>query len=230
MQQKHVIKKYYHLTLDPFDKKVILSAFVLSIVVFVGLVIQVFIRQDISFDHRVIQFVNDNRTPARTSVMHFFTQIGSEWLLVPSYLIMVLWLWFVARNKVMSLYVFVISVSSLLMMLSLKWIFNRERPDESVIGMVHGNSFPSGHTYMSWTFFGILAYLIEHTKWSVTLKRCLQIICLFTAAMIGISRVYLGVHYFTDIVAGTCLAGFGLVLTVFVLYKLNIKLPLKSEN
>lgn len=106
----------------------------------------------------------------------------------------------------------------------LKRILQRPRPTEFRIVEETGYSFPSGHSMVSMAFYGYLIYLIyryiknKYVKW--TLITILSIlICL-----IGISRIYLGVHYTSDV-----LGGFLLSISYLVVYISSIKKLLPEE-
>lgn len=106
----------------------------------------------------------------------------------------------------------------------LKRILQRPRPTEFRIVEETGYSFPSGHSMVSMAFYGYLIYLIyryiknKYVKW--TLITILSIlICL-----IGISRIYLGVHYTSDV-----LGGFLLSISYLVIYISSIKKLLPEE-
>jgi undecaprenyl-diphosphatase len=81
-----------------------------------------------------------------------------------------------------------------------------------------GLSFPSGHALMSFAFYGLFIYLtwegVENKVW----KFILIFMLLLTIFFIGLSRIYLRVHYATDVIAGFCL---GLIWLVFSLLILN---------
>ena len=106
----------------------------------------------------------------------------------------------------------------------LKRILQRPRPTEFRIVEETGYSFPSGHSMVSMAFYGFLIYLIyryiknKYVKW--TLITILSIlICL-----IGISRIYLGVHYTSDV-----LGGFLLSISYLVIYISSIKKLIPEE-
>jgi Membrane-associated phospholipid phosphatase len=106
----------------------------------------------------------------------------------------------------------------------LKRILQRPRPTEFRLVEEKGYSFPSGHSMVSMAFYGYLIYLIyryiknKYVKW--TLITILSIlICL-----IGISRIYLGVHYTSDV-----LGGFLLSISYLVIYISSIKKLLPEE-
>lgn len=217
-----------HLMLSPGEKIFYLLLFLTATFGFALQVYNVFYSNDHTFDERVIVFVKDLHSDFFTAVMRVFTFIGSEWILVPGYLCLIVW-FYVKQKNLTALHIFIISVSSLLMMMGLKLLFSRSRPLESIIGEVGGYSFPSGHSYMSFTFFGLLVYLLQHTDINVFAKGLLQLLCVCFAVMIATSRVYLGVHYFSDIVAGCCLAVMGLILTIFILNKIDFQKKNKHQ-
>lgn len=216
-----------HLSLSANEKRGIGIVFILATFVFAFQVYNVFYNRNHSFDESVSQFARNQHSDFLTGIMRFFTTVGSEWVLVPAYLVLIIWYYF-KSERLKALHIFIISVSSLLLMLGLKLLFSRSRPTQSIIGEIGGFSFPSGHSYMSFTFFGLAAYLLHHSEINKYLKILLQLVCILTATMIAASRVYLGVHFFSDIVAGCCLAIMGLILTFYILHKIDIKLPKKK--
>ena len=84
----------------------------------------------------------------------------------------------------------------------LKLYYHRARPDSPLV-LAHGYSFPSGHSMGAMCFFGSLAYVIYFTMERRHVGRLLAgLACGLAVLAIGASRIYLGVHYFTDVVAG----------------------------
>lgn len=74
----------------------------------------------------------------------------------------------------------------------------RERPNILRLIPIDGYSFPSGHSIISVSFYGyLITYILEHTK-----KTWLIILGVLFILGIGFSRIYLGVHYFSDVLAG----------------------------
>ena len=84
----------------------------------------------------------------------------------------------------------------------LKRILQRPRPTEFRIVEEKGYSFPSGHSMVSMAFYGYLIYLIYKYINNKHLKRTLIIILSVLICIIGVSRIYLGVHYTSDVLGG----------------------------
>ena len=88
-----------------------------------------------------------------------------------------------------------------LVVLGLKSLFARDRPLEQVIP-AHGYSLPSGHAFASTVFYGMMIYLV----WRLTERRWARVLATVLGvamiAAVGLSRVYLNVHYLTDVLAG----------------------------
>ena len=84
----------------------------------------------------------------------------------------------------------------------IKFIMQRPRPTEFRIIEETGYSFPSGHSMVSLAFYGYLVYLIYKYINNKHLKRTLIIILSILICVIGVSRIYLGVHYTSDVLGG----------------------------
>lgn len=155
-----------------------------------------------------------------TPIAKFITNFGGAIFLSIATIALLL----LIKNKKIGLSIFSNIVIITILNQLLKRILRRPRPTEFRIVEETGYSFPSGHSMVSMAFYGYLIYLIyryiknKYVKW--TLITILSIlICL-----IGISRIYLGVHYTSDV-----LGGFLLSISYLVIYISSIKKLLPEE-
>ncbi len=101
----------------------------------------------------------------------------------------------------------------------IKIIIRRPRPADINIITESGFSFPSGHAMMSIAFFGMIIYFIYKFITNKCLKSVLIIVMYIIILMLGTSRIYLGVHYFSDVLAGFLI---GYVILSVNIYLFNI--------
>lgn len=138
--------------------------------------------------------INDSFTP----VMKIITWFGSITCLVPLTLI----LFVLIKNKKIGFLVGTNLVVITILNQLFKFILQRPRPTEYRIINEIGYSFPSGHSMISMAFYGFIIYLIYRNIKNKYLKISLITILSLLIVMIGISRIYLGVHYTSDVCAG----------------------------
>ena len=194
---------------------VIIAGVLLGGFVALGLAL-VFAPAFVRFDMSVSEAIRGISWPWLDPVARFATWVGDFWPMATLTTLTGLGLWLRGHRTSATTLVFTVALGSLLGA-GLKLLFGRVRPALEVarIALPESYSFPSGHALSSVLFFGSVAFLIMlHVK---NLKRATAgaAVCLLAAFSIAIARVYLGVHYFGDIV-GSWLLGFGL-LTVMML-------------
>ena len=103
----------------------------------------------------------------------------------------------------------------------MKHIFLRARPDAALHLVKQGGfSFPSGHSVTSVIFYGVLIYLLNRHCKNDKLRKVLTVICGFLALTIGPSRIYVGVHWPTDVLAGWCIGGAVLMVSICILERI----------
>jgi membrane-associated phospholipid phosphatase len=169
------------------------------------------------FDDSIIQFFHRIETDSLDVIMFLFTEAGSVWFLAIFSIIIISYLWLKKKDK-WSIIFFIVGIGGggLLTKL-LKYYFGRERPsiDETIDAI--GYSFPSGHSMGSLIFYGFLSYLLFRSS----LRKRIKWIALYTGGllimMIGISRIYLGAHYPSDVIAGYLAGTIWLILCILAL-------------
>jgi undecaprenyl-diphosphatase len=152
------------------------------------------------FDQAVREWVHAYAFPGMTRAMTAISLLGYNVLFVE--LVIALAVFAKLKWRRAALWLTVAMVGSLVLDVTLKYIYHRTRPT-AYFGMApHSYSFPSGHAMLSFCFYGVLAGLLS----ARTKPLGWRVLIWFTAAAlvitIGLSRIYLGVHYPSDVVAG----------------------------
>lgn len=96
----------------------------------------------------------------------------------------------------------------------LKHLFQRQRPTLPHLVEVTGFSFPSGHAMLSFIFYGLVAYLIWLNSYNRMFRKFTVLLMVLIILAVGVSRVYLGVHYPSDVLAGFAAGSFWLVACI----------------
>ncbi len=158
------------------------------------------------YDAAITKYVISFRSPHLNKILQFITNLGDLYGYIVVTTICSLLFYFKFKNwcYVVQL-VFVIIVSGL-SNLALKEVINRARPTAEHLVSVQTLSYPSGHAMSATAFYGFLIYLCYFLKINKWLKGSLIFLCSFLIVSIGISRIYLGVHFPSDI-AGGIIAG-----------------------
>lgn len=203
---------------------VVLGISAIFLLVLFFLTNEIVLENETGFDLSVFRFLDRFRSPGTTSVLTFFTFFGSINFLLPAYILLSLYFIFFKKNNARSFNVAAIGLSSGLLLRVIKHIFQRHRPPHPLIANVNGFSFPSGHSFSSFTFVGVLIYMLWESKVDLAWKCAGTFVLFILAAIIAFSRVYLQVHYASDVIAGFCLSFIWLALCIYVLEKINKKL------
>ena len=145
----------------------------------------------------VSSFISDFKTP----IVKGITNFGSEKIIIPLFAIVSIIFIIFKRGKY-SLLLGLCLLFQVMLNCVLKNIFRRSRP--SVLRLIEqgGYSFPSGHTMASSAFYGYLMYIIYKNVKNKYLKWGSIILISIFVLFIGCSRIYLGVHYTSDVLAG----------------------------
>jgi undecaprenyl-diphosphatase len=154
------------------------------------------------FDNQVTNRIIAFRTDSLTSYFEFITDLGDRYAYTIITLALAAFFWFRFKNwKFMAQTVGVLILASL-SNIFLKQIINRTRPSLEHLIEVNTLSFPSGHSMSAMAFYGFLVYLCLRYNINNLLRIALVTLLCILILSIGFSRIYLGVHYPSDVAAG----------------------------
>ena len=155
-----------------------------------------------AFDEKTLQWLESQRSPIMDRVMLEISALGTGAVLLVLVLVASVFLWLTKHHW--SVYILLMGVfGGQLVNRLLKTSFERPRP--SVVEWatdVSSLSFPSGHAMTSMITYGSIAYLVARLEPTKRLRTTTWVLCALMILLIGISRMYLGVHYPSDIIAG----------------------------
>ncbi len=202
--------------------KRILIPIIISLIIFIVIIIMLLNGKISNFDNNFYNLLMIVESDLLTNYFKIITKLADVITIV---ILLILSLVFFYKKKE-SFYLLITIIISTIINFLLKYIFSRPRPVNINKIIETGYSFPSGHAMASVTFYGFLIYLIIKSKLSLKIKWITSILLTLIIFSICISRVYLGVHYISDVLAGVFLST-SLLLSVILYIK---RLEEKNEK
>jgi membrane-associated phospholipid phosphatase len=193
---------------------------IIAVLLLASMIVLVFILQDKQPDEYIFAAIAPHITDSRTAIMNFISFYGNHLFLIPANLLLLLY-FIVKKNKWMAITAAAVSISSVGLMSLLKNLFHRQRPAGALVQGVTNFSFPSGHAFMSVAFYGLLIWLTVQYTTDTWRKRSAIIFLLSIIILIGFSRIYLRMHYTTDVIAGLSMGTVWLLFIVFIVAKIK---------
>jgi undecaprenyl-diphosphatase len=194
----------------------------LALVIFILAAREIFILKNFIFDEDVFNALRPYITPARTRFMNFITFFGKHDALIPLNILLIGYFIY-KKKRWFAIRIAALALSSLLLKFILKFYFQRARPDIPVIEKVDGYSFPSGHALIGVVFYGLVIFVIWREVKQKWLKIALTIFFVLFILLISFSRIYLRVHYASDVIAGIAVGFIWLVLSLNIIQRIEKK-------
>ncbi|MFB5661557.1 phosphatase PAP2 family protein [Alteribacillus sp. HJP-4] len=175
-----------------------------------------------AFDRKVMETLPDYISPPGAALFQFITSLASaEFTIIMTTLISML---LIVKKKWKEGLLFIAAVGGAAVFNDfLKLSFQRNRPDLNQIIDAAGFSFPSGHAMNAISLYGMMMVLTAIYGQSKLLKISLNLILMLLILAIGFSRIYLGVHYPSDVAAGFAAGGAWLTVTAVLFYLIRDK-------
>ncbi|MRX72895.1 phosphatase PAP2 family protein [Bacillus lacus] len=190
-------------------------------ILFAGFLLTAFVqRLELAnqLDSLLAEGILQYRTPELDSFFILISDIGSIKTILPAAILLAA-VFLYKRN----LYVPVLLIANVFLVRWLnhfiKGLFGRERPQFEQVVSAGYYSFPSGHSMNSAAFYGFVCFLlVVLLKAQKSLKSVIWITGIVLVSFIGLSRIYLGVHYPVDVIGGFCLGGALMLLFIKAFY------------
>lgn len=205
----------------------VLLLFLAAIFLFGVIIHEVLLEQETAVDYSIFSFLAAHFVqPDVTPFMSGISVFASAHFLQIAYPLVAL-LYLVRKDWKRAIEIGVIGLGGFLLNYFMKHFFERPRPENPLVAPLSNFSFPSGHAMSGFIFYGLLAYLIFKTKWPRGVKYALSVLLIFFSLLIGFSRVYLRLHYASDVVGGFCM-GFAWLLAAIAIMEQQKKQSDKS--
>lgn len=193
--------------------------FMFGIVIFLGMAF-LLIRNSVSgYDDFIYSIVSSFKCEPVTLFCMFLSLCCSTYFLIISMIVILI----ISNDKKKAFYICLNLLLCCLINQGLKLLFGRIRPVDINLIVEKGFSFPSGHSMASMAYYGLFVYLINiREDINKNLKIVTSTLLILLIILIGISRIYLGVHFASDVTAGFALGLAYLVIYINYVYKKRI--------
>lgn len=164
-------------------------------------------------DFRIQRLAEGIISPGQTQFMAFVSDFGDDYILIA---VIGIGIWLLHKRHGWDLFaLFLAGGVGKVLQVFLKSLFHRSRPTPQLVE-AYGYSFPSGHAFSAVIVYGFLIYIIWKFIKSRAVRFALISALVLLVVLVGVSRVYLNVHWLTDVLAGFA-AGFGwLVFSIMI--------------
>ena len=161
-------------------------------------------------------------SPRLTAFMKALTYCASSRFLQVAYVLLVL-SYLAAKDWKRAIEISVVGLGGFLVNYFMKLSFERTRPANPLVEPLQNFSYPSGHATSGFIFYGLLVYLVWKSGIANIYKYIIAVVLILFSILIGFSRVYLRLHYASDVVAGFCIGFIWLLLCVWLMEYLKKK-------
>ncbi len=187
---------------------------ILTTTVFIFLLLAVLLKKTDIFDQIIYDKIRSIKLPYLNDIAILITKLGN---IVPVTIVCIIYL--ILKPKE-GKYVIACVITSLMLNLLIKNLVARVRPDSIWLIKETGFSFPSGHAMASMSLYGMILYFINVNN--IQYKKLITTLLSGLIILVGLSRVYVGVHFPSDILAGFSLS-FSIVLIYCYLYQKEVE-------
>lgn len=182
-------------------RKYLILFFVLIFILFLGL----YLSDNINWlDDSLFNLIFNLRSNLMTNIMKFITFFASTKFITIIFIILLI-LYFINKKRIY-LVTDIIILGEVVLNNIIKILVGRERPEIEHLVTENSFSFPSGHTMVAVVFYGLIIYLLNKSKINKKIKILITVFLISLIVLIMISRIYLGVHFTSDVLSGASLS------------------------
>ena len=192
---------------------------VLSFIGFAIILIKYHNNALFNFDMSIYTKVTNIRNDNLTNILKIITYLGEYKLLILATILLFIF----SKKKMFSIYLGLVSIGSFGINFFIKHIVQRPRPNWNFIISEDGYSFLSNHSIAMLTFYGFILYYLWKSNINKVYKVLSTIFILLIMIVVPFSRIYLGVHYPSDVLAGLLFGLSFLIAFIQIVYKKKIK-------
>ncbi|WP_339149734.1 phosphatase PAP2 family protein [Sutcliffiella sp. BMC8] len=191
-------------------------------VLFLELAEDVWEQEKFTFDSVIMDYFQSVESVTLTNVFKMITETGSIWWITVTSCFTVLFLWLKKRDVLGVLFFILAVAGGGIFIFVLKYFFQRERPSLAPEYDGNGYSFPSGHALGSFILYGFIIYLIGREKRYFKVRVLAIALLSLLIISVGLSRVYLQVHFPSDILAGYAVGLIWLICCIFSMEMMKV--------
>lgn len=232
---KYIIKQLKNLLsqlLNKYNKQLpyIIISIIAVIIVIGGIALFTELTENLKteelkqLDTTITQLIMSHRSASLTQYFVFVTHVGDVYGYIVVSVLCTLIFYLIFKSWHYAVQLGVVMILALSSNIILKQIINRSRPELEHLVTVETLSYPSGHAMTAMAFYGFLIYLFYRFKINRLSKWIIIVLLSLLILSIGISRIYLGVHFPSDVLGGF-IAGFiwvilcALIFNIITLFK-----------
>ncbi|AEB75480.1 phosphatase PAP2 family protein [Clostridium botulinum] len=174
------------------------------------------------FDNIAINYVSSIRNHTLNKLVVIISKSGDT-ITAIIFTILVFMFFYIIRRKKEAWFYSITVLTIAIISQVLKFIVKRPRPTGNWLVNIHGYSFPSGHSVLSMTAALLIIYFVLTSFKNRGVSVILSILIYIYGSSVGLSRVYVGVHYISDVVGGWTLATICVFISLLIFNKINDK-------
>ena len=199
---------------------IVIALFVAALLSFTYIAHEIFWDKEEELDHEFFQFLSPHSNSTLTNIMEIVTYDASSRFLQIGYALLVIG-YLIQKNWKRAIEIAVIGLGGFVINYFMKLSFQRQRTPSPLIEPLQNFSFPSGHATSGFIFYGLLVYLILKSQLKQAYKFILGALLILIALLIGFSRIYLRLHYLSDVLAGFCIGFAWLAVAIWMMERLK---------